>query len=94
MPLSTLVFIVGLKILPIICVMTFAGIWIEKGMGLLLPGFTPSPIGELSEYYPTWVEIVNSLGNWAIGLAVFTILLKGAVGILLGDISHAKRQGG
>lgn len=81
----------NLKILPILCVMTFAGIWIEKGMGLLLPGFTPSPIGEMSEYFPTWLEIGNTLGNWAIGFIVLTILLKGSVGILVGDVKYANR---
>jgi Ni/Fe-hydrogenase subunit HybB-like protein len=82
----------NLTILPILCVMTFTGIWVEKGMGLLLPGFTPSPIGEWIEYYPTWIEIGNTVGNWAIGFIIFTLLLKGSVGILLGDISYAKHQ--
>lgn len=76
------------KILPFTCIILFVGIWIEKGMGFILPGMIPSPIGEFAEYSPSWIEIGNSLGNWAIGLIVFTILAKGAVGILLGDIKH------
>ncbi|MBK8524558.1 MAG: hypothetical protein IPL58_10865 [Betaproteobacteria bacterium] len=32
------------KRLPILCVMAFTGIWIEKGMGLIVPGFVPTPI--------------------------------------------------
>jgi molybdopterin-containing oxidoreductase family membrane subunit len=78
------------KKLPFICTLTFLGIWVEKGMGLLIPGSIPTPIGEYAEYSPTFLEIFNSLGNWAIGFIVLTILLKGAIGILLGDIKYAK----
>ncbi|MCP3687646.1 MAG: polysulfide reductase NrfD [Gammaproteobacteria bacterium] len=77
-----------------ICVAVFTGIWIEKGMGLLLPGFSPSPIGEMTEYYPTFIEIANSLGNWAIGFIVLSVLVKGAVGVLLGDIKYEQHQAG
>jgi molybdopterin-containing oxidoreductase family membrane subunit len=75
-----------MKRLPIPCVMAFAGIWIEKGMGLIVPGFIPSPIGEVTEYFPTFVEWLMTLGIWAFGFFILTILLKGAIGILLGDI--------
>lgn len=73
-----------------ISAMAFIGIWIEKGMGLLIPGSIPTPIGEFTQYSPTFLEIFNSLGTWAIGFIVMTILLKGAIGIILGDIKYAK----
>ncbi|HEX20333.1 MAG TPA: polysulfide reductase [Acidiferrobacteraceae bacterium] len=76
--------------LQIAAVLAFVGIWIEKGMGLMIPGSIPSPIGEFTQYSPSFIEIFNSLGNWAIGLIILTILLKGAIGILLGDIKYAK----
>jgi molybdopterin-containing oxidoreductase family membrane subunit len=76
-------------LLRIACVLTFVGVWIEKGMGLLIPGSIPTPIGEFSQYSPSMIEIINCLGNWAIGFIVLTILLKGAIGILLGDIKYA-----
>jgi molybdopterin-containing oxidoreductase family membrane subunit len=75
-----------MKKLPIACAMAFAGIWIEKGMGLVVPGFIPSPIGEVTEYHPSVVEWLMVLGIWAFGFFVLTILLKGAIGILLGEI--------
>ncbi len=78
------------KLLPIGCVLTFFGIWIEKGMGLLVPGSIPTPIGEFTEYFPTTLEIFITLGNWAIGLALFTILIKGAVGVLLGEVKYVE----
>jgi molybdopterin-containing oxidoreductase family membrane subunit len=77
--------------LPIPCTMAFIGIWIEKGMGLVVPGFIPTPIGEVTEYYPTFVEWLLTLGIWAFGFFVLTILLKGAIGILLGDIKFGAR---
>ena len=72
--------------LPIACAMAFAGIWIEKGMGLVVPGFIPTPIGEVTEYHPTFVEWLMTLGIWALGFFILTILLKGAIGILLGEV--------
>lgn len=78
-------------LLPVVCAMAFAGIWIEKGMGLVVPGFIPSPIGEVTEYYPTAVEWLMTLGIWAFGFFILTILLKGAIGILLGDIRYGER---
>jgi Ni/Fe-hydrogenase subunit HybB-like protein len=78
------------KLLPIACVLAFAGIWIEKGMGLIVPGFIPTPIGEVTEYYPTFIEVVMTIGNWAMGFFILTILLKGAIGILVGDTLEAR----
>ena len=76
----------NMKLLSIACAMAFTGIWIEKGMGLIVPGFIPTPIGEVTEYYPSFVEWLMTLGIWAFGFFILTILLKGAIGILLGDI--------
>ncbi len=73
-------------ILPMVCIVAFVGIWLEKGMGLVLPGFTPSPIGEFVEYSPSIIEIMASIGIWATGLLIYTILAKGAIGVLLGEI--------
>lgn len=74
------------KLLPVACVLAFAGIWIEKGMGLIVPGFIPTPIGEVVEYFPTFVEVMTTLGIWGLGFFILTILLKGAIGILLGEV--------
>ena len=78
--------------LQIPCTMAFAGIWIEKGMGLIVPGYIPSPIGEVTEYHPSFVEWLLTLGIWAFGFFILTILLKGAIGILLGEIKYGGTQ--
>ena len=80
--------------LPLACVMTFAGIWIEKGMTLILPGFLPTPLGEYAEYFPTLIEILNCIFIWALGSFVFTLLLKGAIGIMTGEVRHTDHPGG
>lgn len=67
------------------CVMLFVGIWIEKGIGLVIPGFVPSPLGEIVEYTPSAVELLVSLGIWATGLFVITLLVKVALPIELGQ---------
>ena len=70
------------------CLVLFVGIWIEKGLGLVIPGFIPSPLGEVVEYTPTWVELVVVLGIWAMGLFIFTVLVRVAIPIELGSMRH------
>ena len=62
------------------CVALFAAIWIEKGMGLIIPGFIPSTLHEVVEYAPSLVEWQITAGVWAFGLMVFTIALKFLLG--------------
>ena len=66
------------------CVAMIIGIWIEKGMGLIVPGFIPSPLGEIVEYTPTMNEILVCLGIWAVGLLLYTIMVRITVPVLRG----------
>ncbi len=61
------------------CLMAFVGAWIEKGMGLVVPGFIPSTLHEIVEYSPSLVEWKVSVGIWAFGMIILTVLLKLAV---------------
>jgi Ni/Fe-hydrogenase subunit HybB-like protein len=72
------------------CLATYAGCYIDKGMGLIVPGLTPDTLGEIYEYYPTITEVRVAAGVFAIGFLVFTVLLKVAVPIMLADTSHSK----
>ena len=74
----------NLNLLFPVCGLLFLAIWIEKGMGLIIPGFIPSPLGEIVEYAPSWVEISITSGIWAMGAFVFTILIRVAIPIELG----------
>jgi molybdopterin-containing oxidoreductase family membrane subunit len=68
------------------CFVLFVGIWIEKGIGLVIPGFIPSPLGEIVEYTPTWVELCLTAGIWALGFFVLTVLVRVALPIELGTV--------
>ncbi|MFH1115681.1 MAG: NrfD/PsrC family molybdoenzyme membrane anchor subunit [Pseudomonadota bacterium] len=70
-------------------VLIICGIWIEKGMGLIIPGFIPSPLGRVWEYAPTTVEILVSMGIWAIGLLILTLILKIIIPIETGEFTRA-----
>lgn len=65
------------------CVLIFAGVYLEKGMGLVIPGMTPDTLGEIYEYFPTANEIAVSAGIFATGCLVFTALVKVAMPIML-----------
>jgi molybdopterin-containing oxidoreductase family membrane subunit len=67
------------------CLATYAGCYIEKGMGLIIPGLTPDTLGEIYEYYPTLTEVRVAAGVFALGFMVFTLMLKVAVPISLGE---------
>ena len=67
------------KILVPACVLLFLGIWIEKGIGLIVPGLVPSPLGEVVNYAPSWVEVSITLGILALGIFVVSLLLKPAL---------------
>jgi molybdopterin-containing oxidoreductase family membrane subunit len=68
------------------CALAIVGVWIEKGMGLIVPGFVPTPLGEILEYTPTAAEVFVSLGIWAVGALVFTLLTRVALAIELGHL--------
>lgn len=68
------------------CMVLFVAVWIEKGMGLVVPGFIPSPLGEIVEYSPTWVEFAVTAGIWGMGLFILTVLVKVALPIEMGDL--------
>jgi molybdopterin-containing oxidoreductase family membrane subunit len=67
------------KVLVPACILLFLGIWIEKGIGLIVPGLVPSPLGEVVNYAPSWVEVSITLGILALGLFVVSVLLKPAL---------------
>ncbi len=68
------------------CVFVIIGIYIEKGMGLVVPGFVPDTLGEVYEYSPTMSEILVTMGIWAAGAMLYTLLLKFAIPIYTGKL--------
>jgi [DsrC]-trisulfide reductase subunit P len=69
------------SLLAVACVAVFVSLWIEKGLGLVVTGFIPSPLETITEYSPTGPEILITLGVWALGLFILTILYKVAISV-------------
>ncbi|MGE0320784.1 MAG: sulfate reduction electron transfer complex DsrMKJOP subunit DsrP [Polyangiaceae bacterium] len=74
------------------CVAAFGGVWIEKGMGLIIPGFVPSTLHEIVEYVPTLTEWKITAGIWAFGFMLLTVAVKVALPVLSGELRHESRE--
>ncbi len=62
-------------------------------MGLIIPAFIPTPLGEIVEYWPTLNEILVCLGIWAFGLLLYTIFVRISVPVLAGEVTYERRWG-
>ena len=78
------------KTLNLGCLLIIIGVWIEKGPGLIIPGFVPDPLGEIYDYMPNLLELMVSFGIWATGLLIFTLLMKVAIPIQTGQFTHVE----
>lgn len=63
------------------CIMTFISLWLDKGLGFVMGGLVVNPLNEITEYVPKLNEIAISLGIWATGFFLVTILYKIAVSV-------------
>lgn len=64
-----------------LCGLVIITTWLDKGLGLMTGGFVPNPLEQVVEYWPTMPEAIISLGVWAMGFLVLTLLYKVAVSI-------------
>lgn len=69
------------RVLGAAVVAVFGSTWIDKGMGLVVGGFIPNPLEKITEYKPTAPELCITLGVWAVGFLVLTVLYKIAVSV-------------
>jgi molybdopterin-containing oxidoreductase family membrane subunit len=67
--------------LAVACISVIIATWIDKGLGLIVGGFTPNMFNTVTPYWPTTLEILITLGVLATGFFVLTILYKIAVSI-------------
>jgi molybdopterin-containing oxidoreductase family membrane subunit len=67
--------------LTLLCIGVIAAIWIEKGMGMVVTGFIPSPLGRINEYVPTGLEVMITLGVYGIGFFILSVLYKIVVSV-------------
>ncbi|MCC6746979.1 MAG: polysulfide reductase NrfD [Deltaproteobacteria bacterium] len=71
----------------------YCGVYIEKGMALVIPGFTPSVLGEIYEYTPSRTELEVAAGIFGVGFLVFTLMLRIAVPIMRGEFHLQSPEG-
>ena len=67
--------------LTVACIILIVATWIDKGLGLIVAGFTPTPFHTVTDYWPTTPEMLITIGVWATGFFVLTILYKIAVSV-------------
>ena len=67
------------------CAAIFVSIWIDKGLGLIVGGLVPSPLGAVADYVPTARETLITAGVWAVGAAMVTGFFKITAGVRSAD---------
>lgn len=70
------------------CLAVLVAIWIDKGLGLVVPGFIPSQSGEVVEYFPTVLETAIVIGIWSMGGLILALLYKVVIGVRRGSGTH------
>jgi molybdopterin-containing oxidoreductase family membrane subunit len=68
-------------LLALACAAVFVALWIEKGVALVIGGFIPSPLERVVEYHVTAPELAVTVGIWALGFLIITVLYKVAVAV-------------
>jgi [DsrC]-trisulfide reductase subunit P len=69
------------RVLAVACGMVFVSLWIDKGLGLIVGGFVPSPLGHVTRYVPTLPEVSITAAIWAVGLLLVTVFYKIALSV-------------
>ena len=67
--------------LAVACVAVVVSVWIEKGLGMIVAGFNPSPLGHVTKYVPSAPEVLIGLGVYGIGALIVTVLYKTALSV-------------
>jgi Ni/Fe-hydrogenase subunit HybB-like protein len=76
------------KVLAFLAAGVILSIWIDKGLGLVVAGFIPSPLEHVTEYAPTAIEGLVTLGVYGIGILILTGLYKIAISVREGLQAH------
>jgi molybdopterin-containing oxidoreductase family membrane subunit len=63
-------------------VLVYFSVYIEKGIGLIIPGYTPDTLGQIYAYVPSATEVRVAIGVFGVGFLLFTWMVKTAVHIL------------
>lgn len=72
------------------CLMIYTSVYIEKGIALIIPGYTPDTLGQIYQYVPSLTEVRVALGIFGIGFLLFTFMVKVAIAILFGHMTEER----
>ena len=78
-------------------VLIYASVYVEKGIALIIPGFTPDVLGQIYVYTPSMTEIRTAAMIFSLGFLLFTFLVKIAIAIVfenyrISDISKKEKH--
>ena len=77
-------------------VLIYASVYVEKGIALIIPGFTPDVLGQIYVYTPSMIEIRTAAMIFSLGFLLFTFVVKVAIAIIFENYnidSLGKRKG-
>ena len=77
-------------LLPVACILVVLSLWLEKGLGLIVGGFVPSPLGAAAHYAPTLPELCITAGIWAIGAVFITSFCKITLAVRVETLAQQK----
>lgn len=77
------------KLLPWTLGILIVATWIDKGLGLLIGGFNPTPFETITPYWPTLKELMVSMMVYSVGALVVTVLFKIATDVKK-EVGHSQ----
>jgi Ni/Fe-hydrogenase subunit HybB-like protein len=63
-------------------ILIYGSVYVEKGIALIIPAFTPDVLGQIYVYTPSMTEIRTAVMIFSIGFLLFTFLSKIAIAIV------------
>ena len=64
------------------CLLIYVSVYIEKGVALIIPGYTPDVLGQIYQYVPSLTEVRVAAGVFGIGFLLFTLMVKVSIRVL------------
>lgn len=73
-------------------VLIYFSVYLEKGITLIIPGFTPDTLGQYYFYVPSEIEIRTAVMIFSAGALLFTFISKIAIAILFEGFNFASLE--
>jgi len=70
-------------------VLIYTSVYIEKGIALIIPAFTPDVLGQIYVYTPSMTEIKTAVLVFSLGFLLFTFVSKIAIAIVFDNYNIA-----